>query len=79
MIFMFTGEAILSINSKKNEFRADKFAYENGYGPELVGALYMFQKMSLSEKMIIKERLRATHPIFAWRINKLETMIDRDC
>ena len=76
MFFMFIGQAILSMNSRKSEFLADQFAYETGYGSELVSALYLFQRMSLSEKMTVKERLQATHPIFAWRINKMETLID---
>ena len=76
MLFLFIGQAILSVNSRKSEFKADRFAYDNGYGNELTQALYLLQKMSLSEKMTIKERLQASHPIFAWRINKLETLID---
>jgi heat shock protein HtpX len=78
MLFLFMGQALLSVNSRQNEFEADEYAYENGYGRELVRALYLLQKMSLSEKMSMKKRLVATHPIFAWRINKIETMIDNE-
>jgi len=76
VMFLFMGQAVLSVNSRQNEFDADVFAYMSGYGAELVGALYLLQKMSLSEKMSIKKRLVATHPLFAWRINKIEELID---
>jgi heat shock protein HtpX len=76
MSLLFMGQMTLSANSRQNEFEADKFAYENGYGSELAEALYLLQKMSLSEKMTIKQRLTASHPIFAWRINKLESLVD---
>ena len=76
MAFLFMGQIVLSANSRQNEFEADRFAYENGFGPELTEALYMLQKMSMSEKMTIMQRLVASHPILAWRINKLETLLD---
>ena len=78
LFFMFISQVILSINSRKNEFEADRFACWNGYGAELTEALYVLQKMSLSEKMTVKERLTASHPILAWRINKLETLLDSE-
>jgi heat shock protein HtpX len=78
MAFLFMGQMILSGNSRQNEFEADRFAYESGYGAELTEALYLLQKMSLSEKMTIRQRLVASHPIFAWRINKMETLIDTE-
>jgi len=78
MTFLFMGQTILSANSRQNEFEADRFAYENGYGSELKEALYLFQKMSMSEKMTIMQRLAASHPIFAWRINRIETLIDSE-
>ena len=55
MVFLFMGQMILSTNSRQNEFEADKFAYENGYGSELTDGLYLLQKMSMSEKMNIFE------------------------
>ena len=76
MLFMFWGQVLLSANSRKNEFEADRFAYTVGYGAELVDALYLLQKMSLSEKMTISERIQANHPILAWRINKVEALLD---
>jgi len=72
----FIGRAVLSIDDRKNEYRADKFAFDVGYGTGLTEALYLLQRMSLSEKMTIKERLHATHPILALRINRLETAMD---
>ena len=78
MMFLFMGQTILSANSRQNEFEADRFAYENGYGTELTEALYLLQKMSMSEKMTIMQRLAASHPILAYRINKIETLIDSE-
>ena len=73
---IFVGQAVMSINSRKSEFSADKYAYEIGYGNELVGALYLLQKMTMSEKMSVKERLQASHPILAWRISRMEGVLD---
>jgi len=75
LIFVFVGQMILSINSRRNEYDADWFAYDVGFGDELKEALYILQKMSLSEKMTISQRLRVSHPILALRINKLEELI----
>jgi len=76
VLLLFIGQAILSLNSQQQEFEADKFVYENGYGSELVGALYLLQKMNMSQKMTIKQKLTASHPLLAFRINKIENMLD---
>lgn len=70
----FIGSVLLSINSRKNEYSADSFATEIGYGEDLINALYLLQKMSLGEDMRLVERMQASHPHIAKRIGRLETL-----
>jgi len=78
--FMFVIQIILAVNSRRNEYQADYFAYEIGYGGNLVEALYilydmeMYKKLSLKEKIMM--RLKDSHPHLAKRIGRLETIID---
>ena len=74
-IMMWLGSFILSINSRGNEFKADKFAYETGYGEELIQALYILQKMSLGPKVKLIHRLKASHPRISKRICRLEVLV----
>jgi len=78
IVLMYLIQAILSINSRKNEFEADKFAYEIGYGENLVESLYVFHETSMNQRMTLMEKLRASHPHLAKRIARLETMIDNE-
>jgi len=73
---LFMGSLILSFNSRRNEFKADKFAYEAGYGGQLTEALYILQKMSLGQKVKLVHRLQASHPRISKRIAKLEALED---
>ena len=75
-IMLWIGSVVLSINSRSNEFKADKFAYEVGYGEELTQALYILQKMSLGQKMKLVQRLKASHPRISKRIGRLEALAD---
>lgn len=72
--FTLTGNILISINSRKNEFNADSFANEIGYGEDLTNALYLLQKMSLGEDMRLVERIQASHPHIAKRIGRLEAL-----
>ncbi len=76
--FTFIGNVLLSINSRKNEYSADSFANEIGYGEDLISALYLLQKMSLGENMKLVERIQASHPHIAKRIGRLEEL-ENDC
>ena len=73
-IFVFenAGDFILSLNSRINEFQADNFAYTIGFGKELISVLYILQKISLNSKVSLKDKLKATHPHIAIRIQNLE-------
>lgn len=72
--FLYFGQIILSLNSRSNEFQADNFAYNISYGEELISALYLLQKISVSRKMTLKERMTSSHPHIAKRIERLENM-----
>ena len=74
--FLFMGNIILSGNSRKSEFEADKFAFDVGYGKELTTALYLLQKISTGENMQLVERMQTSHPRTSLRIAKMEYMID---
>lgn len=75
--FLFLGQVILSINSRKNEFNADEFAYKIGYGEPLIDALYLLQDMCISDKMNLVQKLKASHPHIAKRIGRLEQIENR--
>ncbi len=77
-VLLFVGNVILSGNSRKNEFTADKFAYDLGYGESLKNALYLVQKISLSSKTNLIEKMQQKHPRVSKRIEKLEEMEDSD-
>lgn len=63
---------IISINSRGDEYRADKFAYEIGYGTELISVLYLLQDITIPSNISFTERLRQSHPHLASRIKRLE-------
>jgi len=73
-IFVNVGEIILAINSRVNEVESDTFAFEAGYGRELISGLYLLQKITMSAKMSLIEQLKSTHPHTAHRIAHLERL-----
>ena len=77
-VFLFVGNIILMGNSRSTEYKADKFAYMAGYGMELKEALYMLQKMTLTDQLKIIERMQASHPRVSKRIMKLEQMLAKE-
>ena len=74
LAFTLTGNILISINSRKNEYMADRFANEIGYGEDLINALYLLQKMSLGENMKLIEKMQSSHPHIAKRIGRLEAL-----
>jgi len=68
----------LAINSRTNEYRADKFAYTIGYGNNLKNSLYLLQGMCISDKATLVERLKHSHPNIARRIGRLEKFINEE-
>ncbi len=76
-IFSFLMQAVLAINSRSSEYRADRYAHQLGYGEELVEALYLLEKMQLGDNSTIIQKMTASHPRITARIEKLETLIDK--
>jgi len=74
-IFMYIGQIILSINSRKNEYRADSFAYDIGNGNNLLEALYLLQKLNMNKKMSLNDKLKSSHPHITDRIQRLENLV----
>ncbi|MCL2512818.1 MAG: M48 family metalloprotease [Oscillospiraceae bacterium] len=48
-VSMFVMQFAMSIGSRKNELRADRFVYKLGYGEEMVKALYILEKIKLGD------------------------------
>jgi len=76
IVFMFLMQAVMAINSRKNEYRADRYAYELGYGEELVEAFLLLKKMQMGDSRKIIKKMLASHPRLSARIGKLEDLID---
>jgi len=78
LVFINLREMILASNSRTNEIQADTFAYEIGYGRELMSGMYILQKMDMNAKLKLTERLKASHPHMALRIANLEKLEDEE-
>jgi heat shock protein HtpX len=65
------GSLILARNSRGNEFRADKYAFQLGFGEGLKSALMKFNDMNFSSLSFL-ERLLSSHPHLSERIARLE-------
>jgi len=74
LIFVNVSEIILALNSRSNELQADKFAFEAGYGRELISGMYLLQKISMNTKVRLTEKMKASHPHMADRIAHLERL-----
>jgi len=73
---MILMQAVLAIDSRKSEFRADQFAYELGYGEDLISALYLLETINLGDDSGIVQKMIAGHPRITARIEKLEMLVD---
>ena len=74
LVFVHLSQIILSVNSKSNEYMADRFAHEIGYGAELTQALYLLQKITIPSNLSLLDRMKASHPNLAERIAALEKL-----
>ena len=77
-VFINLGEIILAMNSRTNEIQADTFAFEIGYGKELISAMYLLQKISINANVSLAEKMKASHPHIAYRIGHLENLESSD-
>jgi len=75
---MWLMQAVVAINSRKNEFRADKYAFELGYGEKLLASLYLLEKITLGDNSATIQRMIASHPRTTARIEQLETLLDQE-
>lgn len=73
-IFINLSQIILALNSRTNEMQADTFAYEIGYGRQLISGMYLLQKVSMNQKLTISEQMKASHPHISCRIKNLEML-----
>lgn len=73
-ILNFGLQVILSINSRKNEFKADMFSYVIGYDSDMIEALYLLEKISLGDNSTIIQKMIASHPRITLRIKNLEEL-----
>lgn len=71
-ILNFGLQVILSVNSRKNEFKADMFSYAIGYDSDMIEALYLLEKISLGDNSSIIQKMIASHPRITLRIKHLE-------
>lgn len=74
IVLLGIGNVIMALNSRYNEYQADKFAFNIGVGAELIEALKILEKVSITGDISLLERLQASHPHLAYRIAKLEEM-----
>ena len=65
---------LVSSGSRKAEYKADKLAFELGYGEALLSALYNLYNIEISNNKKLIDRMQATHPKIALRIEALEKM-----
>jgi len=73
-LFIYLSQVMLALNSRTNEMQADRFAFEVGYGRELILGLYLLQKITMGTRLSLSERMRASHPHIADRIGHLELL-----
>jgi len=71
---LFVIQILLMMNSRTNEYKADKYAYEIGLGNHLYLALNQLSKYSSHEKTTIMERIKSSHPDISNRIARLSNM-----
>jgi heat shock protein HtpX len=73
-VFSFLVQITLAVESRKIEYRADRTAYQWGFGEHLTSSLYLLEKINLGDYRDIKQKLTASHPRTTTRIKQLESM-----
>ena len=69
---------VIAFSSRRSEFRADRYAYELGYGERLVQAFYLLRKLQMGADATVVQRMTASHPRITARIERIETMLDQE-
>ena len=78
LVVQFLMKMVITFSSRRSEFRADRYACELGYGEKLVEALYLLEKMQLGADATVIQRMVRDHPRITARIERLETLLDRE-
>lgn len=77
-LFLIIWTLILGCGSRREEYKADKFAFDIGYGEEITSALYELYDMQINDKKKLINRMQEGHPRLAYRIEKLERLLEID-
>lgn len=77
IMFLWTmvGSIFISVGSRADEYKADLYADELGFGKGLADALRLLGSMESKNKMGIFEAINSTHPKTSKRIEKLQPTI----
>lgn len=75
------GVVICMTSSRQNEYYADRFAFETGFGEELKSALINLENgdIKINRKQTLWASLNASHPDTCLRIEKLESYTAGGC
>jgi len=71
---LFVIQILLMMNSRTNEYQADKYANDIGLGNHLYLALNQLNQYSSHQKTTIMERIKSSHPDLNNRITRLANM-----
>ena len=74
LAFMSLGHIIMAIDSRNSEYRADHFAFTLGYGSDLISVLETLDKISITGRLSLIDRLKQSHPHITYRIERLEQL-----
>jgi len=78
LVTQFLMKLVLSVSSRRSEFRADEYAFELGYGESLVQAFYLIEKLQLGGTATIAQRMTREHPRITSRIERIETLLEEE-
>lgn len=59
---------------RTQEYKADNFVYNLGYGESLISALKKIYDMQINDKVKLSQRIMREHPRTAYRIEKIEIL-----
>ena len=72
LLMQLVSALLIGLGGRNNQFRADEFACEMGYGEHLLSALYLLHEMNMIDDRSWLERLKAGSPLITRRIARLE-------
>jgi len=78
IVISFLMQMMLSITSRSSEYRADRYAYELGYGEKLVQGFYLLEKIRLGTDATVIQKMTASHPRITARIERIETLLEKE-